>query len=333
MAKLIKKSGFPFTHIVPLSETFFVCVEVPDVKLNRELVLLNYGRLSPFSGGDVLFFRDGKTLYLWFVKSPLEEKRISIPEGYLIYKRFRDKKNVVVIKDSDDGKHISIIKDGKLVSEIFKRKADGVYINMLTKRHGLGDAETVHLVSDTSYRVGIGDALAFLPALDINLGSFLKKVYDDLKLPAIVFLLMVDVLGVVSYEYVNKLFHRKEAELVKLKQSNVKVKEIFASLEKTAGFFKFFIRSELARPDLYNILSTVADIVKKHNGRILVYRESDTIIGLRVVSDGTSSIVDDLVASGMFENVQVLRISQWYEDKTKEVGQIEMRVKLKGFKE
>ena len=329
MAKL--NLGFlkRFVRIVPIEETYFIKKEIPNIKLNKEIVKLNYGSLSPFKDGDVIFYKDKYSLYIWFTKNKLDSKKIYIPEGFLLYKEYTQEGDSILIKEIDNNHFgVVVVKNKSVTAQFLKSNIDDGFIEILKKEHSLLNPEIETLGKDTVVnRIDIQDIQKFASSLDINFKSALLTVYEELKIPVIVFLLLLNVFDFFIYKYVSGAVVEKKAELNRIEQSNKAIKDKFVFLEESGKFFKGFVDKELKYPNIYVVLSTITKSVGENGGAILSYRQAYNIVDLRVISNSTSSIVNSLISTGIFDNVQVVNITQSFKDKTKEVGSLELKIK------
>jgi len=329
VAKLNLKFVKSFVRIIPIEETYFIKKEIPNIKLNKEIIKLNYGSLSPFKDGDVVFYKDKHNLYVWFTKNKMDSKKIYIPEGFLLYKEYAQYSDSILIKEVDNNYFGVVVVKNKSVSAQFLKSDIGEgFIEMLKKEHSLVSPVVKTLGKDTVMnKIDVQDIQKFAGSLDINFKSVLLTVYEELKIPIIVFLLLLNVFDLLIYKYVSGAVNEKKAELNKIEQSNKAIKDKFIFLEESGKFFKGFAAKELKYPNIYVVLSTITKSVGKNGGAILTYRQAYNTVDLRVISNSTSSIVNSLISTGIFYNVQVISTSQSFNDKTKEIGNLELKVK------
>ncbi len=318
-----------FVRIVPIEETYFIKREIPNIKLNKEIIKLNYGSLSPFKDGDAIFYKDKHSLYIWFTKNRMDSKKIYIPEGFLLYKEYAEEGDSILIKEiSDNYFGVVVVKNKNMAAQFLKSGVDNGFIEMLKKEHSLISPKIKTLGKDTVVnRIDMQDIQKFANSLNLDLRSVLLTVYEELKIPVIVFLVLLNVFDLFIYKYVSGAINEKKAELNRIEQSNKAIKDKFIFLEESGKFFKGFVDNELKYPNIYVVLSTITKSVGKNGGAILAYRQAYNIVDFRVISNSTSSIVNSLISTGIFDNVQVINISQSFRDKTKEIGKLELKIK------
>ncbi len=328
MAKLSVEFFKRFIRIVPIEETYFIKKEIPDIKLNKEIIKLNYNALSPFKDGDVLYYKDKHNLYIWFLKNRIDSKKLYIPEGFLIYKEFAEENSILIKKVDDNTFGVVVVKNGFIATQFTKNSITDEFIEILKKEHSIQNAEIKHINEDvTINKTNIKDIFGFADSLDINFKSLALNIYEMLKVPTIVFLILLNVFDLAIYKYITNSVKDKKIELNKLEQSNKAIKDKFTLLEEREKFFKRFIDTELKYPNIYSVLSVITQSIAKNSGSITSYRQSYNIVDIQVTSNSTASLVNTLISTGYFDNVQVINISQSYKDKTKEIGKLELKIK------
>ncbi|HDL01417.1 MAG TPA: hypothetical protein ENH23_04210, partial [candidate division Zixibacteria bacterium] len=197
MAKLISGILGYFTEIIPSGETYFISRTVPDTKLTKEIVQLNYGSLSPYKNGDILFFKDEGKVYIWFTKNKLPAKKVSIPEGFLLFKAYDNKNEAIIILRKADSYNIVVVRNKIFLTQVSKINAepDTQFIEMLKKEYSLKNPEVVTIVnSDDLFKLSIKDVLLFFDSFNFNAKSFINLVYEQSKIPVIVLLILISFL-------------------------------------------------------------------------------------------------------------------------------------------
>ena len=84
--------------ILPFKDTFFYAQVLPKkAKPTKQLLSLNYSRLSPFNEPKIINILEKNYLMLWFYKTILNAP-IIIPESYIIFKELNaNSKNAIYI--------------------------------------------------------------------------------------------------------------------------------------------------------------------------------------------------------------------------------------------
>ncbi len=323
-------------NIIPTEDTFFKNVEIPkNVKLTPELVKINYQHLSPFPSGDIVFYKTKKSLYLWFVRYPLpENKKVNIPEGYFIYKQFKNKKNAVIIVKKESSVIVSVIKDGEMLSQFSLSSNLAVNlkdrIELLKKEYSLKNPEIIEInQNQLKTRADLKDILAF-SRIEINKESLKVAVFEAVKVPLIIILLIVSVYDIFLLNYLQKEKERKRQILQQLKRENAEIKQIMFKLEDESRFWNSFLKEELKFENIYNVLSAIAKILKEKNGKFesLTYSENFIDLWIKTKSKSTT-LIDKLVKTGYFEEVKIISSAKDIKEPEYEVTNLQLILKEK----
>jgi|GEM_PF-5379127 len=328
MAKLTTGILSYFVKIIPSEETYFVSKTVPDTKLTKEMVQLNYGSLSPYKNGDILFFKARNRIYIWFTKNKLPAKRISIPEGFLLFKAHYDKKAIVILKKAASY-NIVVIKNGVLLTQISKinAKGDTHFIEMLKKEYSLKNPEVITLEENNNlFKLNIKDLLMFFDSFNFNIKSFANLLYEQSKTPAIVLLILIGSLDLFTSAYLDRTLKNERIRLQNMKQSNLAIKKTYKTLKKQSQFWNGFIAEELRYPNLYRLLSAITLSILKNGSQINTIRQSSDSMEIWIASNSVTSLVDNLMATGYFDNIRVIRTFQ-SANKSKETVELELKLK------
>ncbi len=297
--------------VIPVEDTFFKSVSIPKgVKLSKETVQINYGHMSPFPEGDVIFYRSKSNLYIWFVRYRLSEK-VNIPEGYLIYKQFKDKNNTVIIVEKEKSVIFSVIKNGELVSQFSLSKSVPVNIDerveFLKKEYSLKNPQILKKsVRELRFKPDITDILKF-SHVKIDTRTLLSTFVEEVKIPIILVLLGISLYDIFLLNYLKTLKEQKIETLQKLKMENQDVKNLLSTLEEKGKFWRNFLSKEFKFENLYNVASAVAETLKNNRGKIKTFNATENMVDLWIESKATSSkLVDELLKTGYFEEIKVL---------------------------
>ena len=319
-----------FVDIVKCEYTYFVSIKIPDAKINKDIVRLNYSYLSPFKESEILFLKEKDILYLWFVKSDKvnDKSIIYIPEGFLLFRRFNKNNDAIIINKIKSGVCIIVVKDGFLVAQFVKNSVDEKIVDMLKREYSLENVKVINVSYSIDFDwLSLEDIFRFLSYLDFNATSVVRYIYEQLKAPAIIFLLLINIYSFLMYRYIYSSINAKTIELKELRNKNRDIKEKFNYLEKESKFFKQFYNSELKYPSVYSTLLSVSKSVSLSNGKISMYRQFRDTINMLVKASSTSAIVSNIVKTKMFDDVNVVSVSQDSKDKTKEIGELQLKLK------
>lgn len=315
----IKKRIFRnFINIVPVEETFFISAPIPKIiNITKQIIALNFSHLSPYQNGDFIFYLDkeNKRLYLWFTENNLPQKKVSIPEGFLFFKKAKKNKDIILIIKKENVVVFLSIKNSSLTSQIVKKTADiNKIVSLLKKRENMTDPEIMYVKSANPEEIGLMDMLKFL---NLSFIDILKTIGEFLKLPTIAFLMALNIWTYAYYTHLNKTLEEKEKILNGLKLRTLGIKEKYIKLEEQKSLWKSFIKQELKYPEAYKVYTTIYKIVTEHNGNVLIYNQHQNLIKITVISNSSSSIAEKLMNTGLFSNVKILSIYQYRSESEK----------------
>ncbi len=329
MEKLISKVLKYFTNIVPINETYFVSDTIPNIKLTKEMIKINYGMLSPYKDGDVIFFSDKKYVYIWFTRNKLTTKKISIAEGLILFNMFNTADEAIIILEKGNSCGIAVVKDKRLMTQIFKKEAqpNEKFIELLTKEYSLRNPKVITVKNSEAFRLNLKDILSSLNSFNFDMKTFIKNIYEQAKMPIIILLIILNFGNFFTSVYLDRTLKAKQNTLEKIKESNKGIKKEFDLMDKENLFWNDFKTREFGYPNLHKLLSVITESIMKNNSQINIIRQSSDSINMWVVSDSIPLIVQNLVSTGYFKSISVIRISHDNNDKSKEVGDLQLRLK------
>lgn len=329
MEKLISKVLKYFTNIVPINETYFVSDTIPNIKLTKEMIKINYGMLSPYKNGDVIFFSDKKYVYIWFTRNKLTTKKISIAEGLILFNMFNTADEAIIILEKGNSCGIAVVKDKRLMTQIFKKEAqpNEKFIELLTKEYSLRNPKVITVKNSEAFRLNLKDILSSLNSFNFDMKTFINNIYEQAKMPIIILLIILNFGNFFTSVYLDRTLKAKQNTLEKIKESNKGIKKEFDLMDKENLFWNDFKTREFGYPNLHKLLSVITESIMKNNSQINIIRQSSDSINMWVVSDSIPLIVQNLVSTGYFKSISVIRISHDNNDKSKEVGDLQLRLK------
>lgn len=319
-----------FFEILPVEDTQLVIVDVAEnIKPNKNLIKLNYAQLSVFKNGDFVFYKSKSKLYIWFTPRKLE-KKLYIPEAFLIYDSFKEKRDVLVLKKIGEKTCVLVIKNRVLIAQFCKNgELDGEYLEVIEKKYALDRVDVVEFSAEETLRVKLHHIQRFLHSLDLDIKDFTVNFYNTIKVPVIVALFLINVYGLSMYFYVSSQVKKSKNELLSLRKENKNIKKKFEILKEESKFFSSFIDSEFKFPSFPETLNLIAGVVLKNGGKIRMYNQYQGEVDIEVISPSTSSIAKALLLTKFFKDVQILSASQYFKDKTKEIGRLRLLLKEK----
>ncbi len=317
-----------FFEILPIEETQLVIVDIAEkVKPTKELIRLNYSQLSIFKDGDFVFYKEKDKLFIWFTGLRLG-KKLYVPEAFLIYETFKGKGSAVILKSAKGKSCVLIIKNSSLEAQFCRKgEINSEYLELIRKKYSLDNADIIEIDDTISLKVSLSSILRFSRSIDLNPKVLLERGYETIKIPTIVALFLINVYGLSMYVYIHSQIKRSKDELITLKVENKKIKKKFELLKNESKFFKTFVASELKYPSFPETLDLVARIVLKNKAKIRMYNQYEGEVELEVISSSTSSLANELLSTKFFKDVQIISTSQYFRDKTKEIGRLKLLLK------
>ena len=165
-------SKFWFLNVIPCNRTQFLSVKVPEnVKLDKELIKINYGHLSPYEDFDIFYIIQDGVLYLWFIELSKKEDQGSLPECALILLSLKNKEDGVYIFKRSDHCIVNAKKNGVITEQLIVpcEEVDSI-IGVLLIKYSFPKENVFYI---TKVSVGIVDVL--ITYLKVNFESFVKN--------------------------------------------------------------------------------------------------------------------------------------------------------------
>jgi len=295
-------------NIVPAEDTYFTYVEKPKpVKFSKEVIILNYKSLSPFENGDLLYLQTKKNIYIWFTKHRLIDKKIHIPEGYLIYKRFKREKNASIIYNKSKDKSILlIVKNHTLVSQLVSRKENlEQKVDLLIKEHSLKNPKKI-IINSQKMNLTILDILEF-SNFEINKENLIEFGTKFILMPISIVLIINGIFYVAMNSYLKEKINEKKIYLQQLKEKNKDIKSIIYQLEEKKVFWQEFIIQEKNHPSFHYILNEIAKVIKSNNGYINRLEFEGNFLSIWAGLRGnTSLVVQSLLDTELFKDIKIV---------------------------
>ncbi len=299
---------FNFVKIIPVEDTYFFKDDVPpNIKLSYNVIKLNYIDRSPFKTGDIIYLQKDKKLYIWFVKYPLEENRVYIPESYLIVKQ-TDINSGFIIYKKENAFNILVVKDKNLVSQISYKKEPPqlqLKLKLLAKEYSIKNPEIKELTSFTP-KYEIRDIIKF-SRFELSKENILKTVLQNTAVPLSLFFITLSVYKIADYRYLEYKKEKLEEYLFNLKIENKPVKKKIQIAKEKKEFWENFFSRELRYPFAYIVLSKVAKIIQSYEGFIDSITYSPEVISMNIgLPKKRGNFVKDLLKTGLFKDVKIL---------------------------
>jgi hypothetical protein len=307
-----KKLLSNFIDVVPIEDTFFVELDKPQqIKLTGEIIKLNYKHLSPFNGGDLLFFQTKKRLYIWFIKYPLpERKKVFIPEGYLILKRIKNYQQAIGIYEKDSLACLFVVKDGDFLSQVTISKSFlKEKIELLKREYSLHSPQIITVTKDDLKR-DVKDIFLFAN-FSFRKEEFYNLFLDYLTIPLTIIFVLLTAYNIGLKSYLTNIKEDRQIQLYNLKEQNKDIKKLIYQMREKLNFWQEFASTELKYADFNYMLNCFLKVVKKNQGYVNYFEMNENMISTWVgVKAGDNSIINDLLQTGLFESVKVISSSK-----------------------
>jgi len=265
MLELLLKYGV--AEIVPMQKSYFHVAILPKkIKFSKELIRLNYEKLSPFDNAYILTYLEDKRLYLWFTQLK-NLKKIVIPEAFLIYQQLKMKNDGIYIFDTEP-KKVFIIKNNLLENTFVSTETDDTILNILKVEYLF---EKYFLLSSNDFNCLYKKALKKITILELynfsqislTKESIQRFFIQKLTYPFIFFMLFyIGITYTQAFFMQQKIDKLTEAYNV-LKNKNHLIKDAIKKHNIEVDNYKKFINTELYSYDPYSVLYDMYSIINK----------------------------------------------------------------------
>ena len=299
---------FNLVEIIPVEDTFFVVVEKPpNVWLSKEAIELNYKHLSPFKEGDMIPYQTKEKIFIWFVRYPLaSERKLFIPEGYLIFKQLRSYKEAIGVYHKDGLTAVSVVKNGNLLSQmVFRKEYLHEKTELVKKEYSLISPEVIEITS-SQLRISLKDVLNFAN-FSFSKEKILEFFIEYLTVPLAFMFFFVTAFNVGLKSYLENLKVEKQIELQSLKKKNKDIKELIYGVQEKSSFWKNFLKNEIKYPNFYLTLNAFLKAVKKNEGYVNYFEMNGNQISAWIgAKTGDTTVVNDLLQTEIFKSVKIV---------------------------
>jgi hypothetical protein len=299
-----------FITIIPVENTFLRVFDKPlKIRLNKKVIDFNYAHLSPFNNGGHLSFQANDKIYVWYLDAPLEGKNaVQIPEGYLLYRFFKERQNAILLLPRKDSLIALVICQGELRAQVTLQ--DSIHqdhsIDLLKREYSLVNPELIRLEPTARIAVKPADLLAFAHT-DLKPAELLEKAVALAKGPMIAALLITAGFTLYQQTRLESVSAEKRGYLSRLKQGNAPLLSSLDRVREQSGYWQEFIAREQAYPDFYLLLAQLAEVVKRNGGYLNSVDFSDNHITVWAgLKSSEASIIKGLLATNLFLEVKLL---------------------------
>ncbi len=320
---------FNLIKIIPVEDTYFIKDNIPpNIKLNYEVVKLNYIEKSPFKNGDVIFLQKDGYIYIWFTKYPLEENKVYIPESYLLLKQL-NLENGFIIYRKNNYTTILVVKNRQLQSQItYKGEIPQLHLKLklLEKEYSLKNPQTIEITSFKP-KYDIKDLIKF-SRFDFSLENILKVTLNNISIPLSIFFLSLLAYKFLDVKYLERKKSALEEYLFQLKLENKEIKKKIQLAKEKSQFWNNFVEKELRYPFPIIVITEFAKIIEKYEGFIENIVYSPEVISVSIgLPKKRGNFIQDLLDTSLFKDIKILGSAPDSLSKDYEILSVELYVK------
>jgi hypothetical protein len=294
--------------MIPLEQSFLRVFPKPKkIRLSRQVIEVNYAHLSPFKNGGQLFFQTESSIYVWFLREPARNG-ICIPECYLLYRHFRERRNVIVLLPREGVLNAVVIADGELKAQVTLQGGadEGGTLDLLKREYSLNNAELVRLEARSRFSAKPADLLAFAQ-FELNPSQVLEEGLALVKVPIIAALVIVAGFTLYRSHQLDSIAETKMYRLNRLKRDNAQLQSSLEQVRNQGGFWRDFVARERCYPGFYRVLAQVTRVLERHGGYLNNVEYADNRVTLWTgLKSSEANIIKDLLATGLFTEVKLL---------------------------
>lgn len=299
-----------FIQIIPIEETYLRIFEKPaKVRFSKQVVSVNYGSLSPFTGGDHLFCQYDAALFVWYLKEMADKEAfIHIPEAYLAWRFFKERKNALILLPRKGFLSFLLIQDGVLRAQIIRNtcEGEGEVIDLLKREYSLNQVEIIRLAPTVTFKISLHDLVTFAD-IDIKPTNLFETTISLLKIPLIAALLITSGFYMYSDMQLESHFVERKKYLAKIKLENGDLQSSLEQLREQSSYWRDFISKEQAYPDYYQLLAALTNLVKQNGGYLNMVEYTDNRMTIWTgLKTSEAEIIKKLLATGLLQEVKLL---------------------------
>lgn len=299
-----------FVEIVNADKCYFFSAELPKgINLNKNLVLLNYGKYSPFTDYDLFYTKAKDRLYIWFYENSVKTtKKIYIPEGYFIFNSKESKENVILYYQKSEYTVYQIFKDGYLSSEIIESETfDESFVKELCRIYNITE-NSVDRVAEINKIPGLQVILQAVSS-EKNLNQMPAKLYDLMIVPASIFFIILSIYSYSLDKYYSKKIFTLKKEIDVFSQKTVSVNNKLQKADEIVNEWTKFTNQYINTSSFTDIMAVVSEAAYKNSAKIdLVENRAFSTIVWVTLNDATSFLntlmTYDQVKSASFQSVR-----------------------------
>lgn len=280
-----------------------------SVSMSKKVVHTNFTSLSPYQKSTLTYLSQNNSLFVWFI--PTLEKKIFIPEAYLLYKALLSKghRDIIAIFDLPNPSLV-VIKDANLLSQTRIPKEDKLFFERLTHEYGITNIkhftsdEHAHLLS-TAYAKLSPKQWQQILSLELPKFSSFSKHIEPLYLPfAIIFL------AAIGYHYALNYYLKTTLEDAQTLFQNgrgvtLPIKNELKRIEKNKENWELFLTRTLVRPDALSATLPILKVADETDTLLKYIKVSAAKAEVVVETSSATDFIKELIKTKAYENIKL----------------------------
>ena len=331
--KLKKYFLSKFIYLLPIEESFFFKVKFEKkVKLNNELINLNYKKNAPYRNPFFTKLMEEKDLYIWFYEQENNSK-IVIPEAYLLTEYYKEKNpNALLSIQTTSSYLIVIIKDSFLLNSYSIMQRDEHLIEMEMHKHALSSWREIN---QDEYIESKDKALKNLKFKDLykwteintDNSNLLPKMVNKFAYPFAFLLFFIIFIELYHLNGVESRLKEVETVYREAKSKNNEIRERINSENLKEQKWIDFVHAELPYA---NSLAVFMEISKAFEGKAFIFK-GFSIVGSKLKLD-IETKEDFIVALKILNKIPSLKnVELKYSNKKRSLATYEAVIVAQGL--
>jgi len=268
---------YDFLEIVPMQGSFFkASILKQKVKLSPELLQLNYEKLSPIANPIILSYMQEDTIYIWFLKETSRDKKILIPESFLIYKALQNNHDGIFVFQTDP-KQIYVLKEKKLQTAFVSHESiDSPTISIMKDEYNFTNVQIFDkkehdkIVQNQLQRITFQELFAFMQ-FKIDRENLKKFFLEKLTYPIVSLLFLYMLVSYTQGYFLQKKQDTLMKEYQTFKTKNSEIKNAIRKHNKTVEKLQKFLKTEFEPVDPFGVVYDLYKVITKKDEATVEY--------------------------------------------------------------
>lgn len=297
--------------IIPMEKTTFASVTLPkNVKLTKELVHINYGKLSSIKDPQILYYIERNRVYLWFYPKELQPTApFVIPESYLMFQALKAFDDTIVVFQTEPTK-IFALKEGRYQAAALMKQNETLFIDLLKNEHTISklkyfDASEYQKYYHTArHTLSFKDLYRFLQ-WETSPRQIAASMVEKLTYPLLFMIAAFIIITSIQASLMQQKIHKLEETYGALKQSNHPLKNAIRHHNKEVAILNDLVDNELIYIDPIKVLTGIYNVFHpEDNATIRQFKLNGDRLSLQIkCGDDPVIYLNRLNQTGLFDNV------------------------------